>query len=393
MDLNRRSFMASAAAVAAAVASSSAQAQPAAKKYRACIIGDTKQGGYGHSMHLAFALRPDVEVVALADPDEAGRTKYAAEAGAARTYADYREMLDKEKPNLVAVGPRCTVRHKEYLLACAAIAAHGYMEKPLSVDLAEADAMVAAIEAQKLKWSIAYNVRATPVLAHVKKAVMEDRILGSVLEVRSRGKEDDRAGAEDMIVLGTHVFDLMVYLLGKPTSCSAEITWNGKPATPADVREATEPLGPIVGNRIHAMYGFEGGIAGHFSSMKTRDGAGGRWGLDIYGTRGILTIRMEVVPQVFWLDDPTWAPGGRNAAWQPLPGMPAFAVQDQARERHKIIVDDLIAAIEGNREPQVSLKDGRNALEMVQAVFESYTTGRRAPIPAKDRTHPLNRWA
>ena len=70
----------------------------------------------------------------LADPDESGRMKHAEDAGAARTYADYREMLGKEKPDLVSIGPRWTVRHKEYLLACTEIGAHGYLEKPIAVD-------------------------------------------------------------------------------------------------------------------------------------------------------------------------------------------------------------------------------------------------------------------
>ena len=52
----------------------------------------------------------------------------------ARIYQDYREMLAKEKPDLVAVAPRWTVNHKEYLLACAEAGAHGIVEKPLTPD-------------------------------------------------------------------------------------------------------------------------------------------------------------------------------------------------------------------------------------------------------------------
>ena len=40
------------------------------KKYKACIIGDSKMGGYGHWIQYAFALRDDVATVAVADPDE-----------------------------------------------------------------------------------------------------------------------------------------------------------------------------------------------------------------------------------------------------------------------------------------------------------------------------------
>lgn len=387
MDLNRRHFLAAATAGAAAA---SARGQEQAK-YKACIIGDLANGLYGHSMHLAFALQPSVKVVALADPVAEGREKAGAEAGVERTYADYREMLEKEQPDLVAVGPRTTVNHKDYVLACAEAGAHGYLEKPLCVDLSEADAMAKAVGEKNLKWALAYNVRMTPTMAHLKKLLWEDKIIGSIYEVRGRGKEDHRAGAEDLIVLGTHVFDTMIYLMGRPRWCQADITHNGKPATPANVRNATEPLGPIVGNRLHAMFGFDMGVAGHFSSMVSRDGGGGRWGLSIHGSRGVVDVKMEVVPEVRWLDDPRWT-GVPDKAWAPLPDAPAFSVSDERRERHKPIVDDLLASIEENREPATGLAGAVAVQEMIQAVFAAHVAGCRVPLPLVERTHPLLGW-
>lgn len=385
--MDRRTFMLSAGALAATAAARPARAQEK-KKFKACVIGDTQNGGYGHNINLAFALRPEVAVVGLADPDEAGRAKMGAEAGASNLYADYREMLEKEKPDLVAVGPRCTNRHKEYILACAAAGAHGYLEKPVAIDCAEADEMVAAIEAKNLKYVMAYNFRQSPFMAAVRKAVIEDKIIGSLLEVRARGKEDHRAGGEDLIVMGTHAFDLMRYFTGDALWCMADFTQNGQPATLTDVHEATEPLGPIVGNRLHALYGFPMGVAGHFSSMKTKE-PGTRWGLDFYGNQGVVTIRVDVMPKVAWLDDPSWAPGSSGKAWQPIPNLPDFVLKDQARERHKYIVDEWIAAIEEDRIPAVSLQDGRAAHEMIQAAFQSFVDGGRVALPLGKRAHPL----
>lgn len=390
MKLSRRQFLAATGAIAAA---STARAQE--KKYKACIIGDTKQGGYGHTMHLSFALRDDVEVVALADPDEEGRAKHAQESGAKNTYADYREMLDKETPDLVAIGPRWTVNHREYLLACAEHNCHGFMEKPLCASLDEADEMVEAIESRNLKWSIAFNFRAHPTIQHVRKLIYEDKVIGSPLEIRGRGKEDSRAGGEDLIVLGTHILDAMRFLLGDPRWCQADFTFNGNPATPENVTEATEPLGPIVGNRVHAMYGFDRGVAGHFSSMMTRDGDGGRWGLDIFGSQGILNIRMDVNPIVHLLRDPSWAPADSGAKWEPIPEAPDYRIEgaDEGKLRHELLVADLIAAIEEDRLPAVSLQDGRASWEMIQAAFDSHVQGKRVPIPLEKRDHPLKRWS
>src|SRR5688500_16338833 len=77
-----------------------------APTYRAAVIGHTGKGDYGHEMDVVFADRPGIEVVAVADPVDAGRAKAQAKTKAARAYADFREMLEKEKPQLVSVAPR-----------------------------------------------------------------------------------------------------------------------------------------------------------------------------------------------------------------------------------------------------------------------------------------------
>ncbi len=393
MHLNRREFIAASSAMTAAAIAGSGSG----KKYKACIIGDSKLGGYGHCIQYAFALRDDVATVALADPDEGGRAQHAKEVGVERTYADYREMLEKERPDLVAVGPRCTVNHRDYVLACAEVGAHGFIEKPFCDDLASGDEMVAAIEAKNLKWAIAFNFRGMALVQHAKKLVCEQGLIGTVLEARARGKEDHRAGGEDLIVLGTHVLDLMRFFMGgSPAWCTANVTVDGRAATPADVRAATEPLGPIVGERVHAMYGFQGGTAGYFDSMKNPDGNGGRFGIDIYGSRGIVSIRIprgDEAVSVHWFDDSAWAPGGNAVNWKPLPDAPAVEVKDPLRERNKVITDDLISAIEENRRPAFSVHDGLASWELIQAVFGSCVQGGRVAIPLEDRSHPLKRWA
>lgn len=368
-------------------------AQETNKKYRACVIGDTNQGGYGHDLHLMWALRDDIEVVGLADPDEAGRLQRAEQCNALRTYADYQEMLEKEQPDLVSIAPRWTIHHKEYLLACADVNAHGIIEKPVTVDLAEADEVVEAMKSKNLKWTIAFNFRASPEVAHAKRLIFEENLIGEILEVRGRGKEDHRAGGEDLVVLGVHNFDMMCYMLGRPHWCMADITVDGRQATSADVREASEPLGPVVGDSVHATFGFDNGIPGSFASKKNQTGFPGRWGIDFYGTHGIATIRMTTLPQIAYIEEPSWAPAGRSSEWQRLPDRPRIERREPLQVSHYApIIDDLIAAIEEDREPMVNLEDGRLATEMIQAVFEAPLHGGRVDLPLTAREHPLPRW-
>lgn len=224
---------------------------------------------------------------------------------------------------------------------------------------------------------------------------MDEGLIGDLLEVRSRGKEDRRAGGEDLITLGVHIFDMMAYFMGKPEWCSASITVDGRPAVPSDVHEPTEPIGPVVGTRIQATYGFAEGVNGYFSSMKNRDGNGGRWGLDLYGSRGIVTIRSDGNggPAIYHLPDSSWAPG-EKVAWRPLPDAPEVHSGESRASHYEPIVRDLLRAIEENRAPEVSLEDGRLAGEMFQAVFQSHVDG-GCPVrfPLQVRRHPLYTWS
>lgn len=393
MSMNRRSFLGSAAAAASLSPWVIQQAEGAAKKYKACVIGDSQRGRYGHSLHLVWALRGDVEVVALADPDEAGRRKHGEEAGAARIYQDYREMLEKEKPDLVAVAPRWTTQHREYLEACAAVGAHGILEKPLTPDLAEADAAIAALEAKNLKWATAFNFRADPQVAHARRYLINERLIGKALEMRARGKEDHRSGGEDLIVLGIHLFDLMIYFLGAPLWCEAEILVDDRPATAADIREATEGLGPIVGDTIHATFGFKGGKRGYFTSVKGASRDADRYGIDLYASKGMASIRVDRSPQVSYLPEPGWAAYGTDAQWQAIPDTLEVPLRTPARVSHYApIIDDLMDAIAQDRGPEVSIHDALAATEMIQAVFESQVQGKRVELPLQERSHPLKRW-
>ncbi|MBM3768754.1 MAG: Gfo/Idh/MocA family oxidoreductase, partial [Acidobacteria bacterium] len=220
---------------------SSALLAAAPARYRAVIIGHTGAGNYGHDWDTSFAGFPNIEVLAVADPVEAGRAKAQARSKAARAYTDYREMIAKEKPNLVAICPRSLGERLEMFRAAANAGAHIVMEKPFAKDLREADEMVALAEKNRIKVQVGHTARPTPFTLRVKKLLDEGHI-GVLMEMRARGKEDRRAGGEDMMVLGTHLFDLMRYFAGDPVWATGHVTSKGRDITKADARQATEPL-------------------------------------------------------------------------------------------------------------------------------------------------------
>src|SRR5512134_2834710 len=122
--------------------------------YRVAVIGRTGKGDYGHGLDVVWNNVENVQVVAVADPDEKGRAEAAKRVKAPKAYADYREMLEKERPQIVSVAPRWLDCHRDMVLACAEHGCHVFLEKPMARTLKEADEMVAAFEAKHLKLAI-----------------------------------------------------------------------------------------------------------------------------------------------------------------------------------------------------------------------------------------------
>ena len=398
MRLTRRRFVGAAGAAAGAVLSRKmAGAFPAvrapgpARTYKACVIGSTGRGGYGHGLDTTFQKIPGVAVAALADPDEKGRAEAAGRAGAARTYGDWREMLRVEKPDLVSIGPRWVENRLEMVTAAAEVGASVYTEKPLAASLQEADAMLAVARKAGTRIVLAHQVRMAPVIPHLRK-LLDDGLIGDLLELRTRGKEDHRAGGEDLMVLGTHCMYLMRYFAGEPIWCSARVTQDGRDITAADRRAATEPLGPVAGDSIHSTYAFAGGVQGHFASQKIRTGSGGRFHMALHGSKGMVWIHIDPDPKVYYLPDPLWSPGRSGARWEPLPGAPAGrdpAGLEGAEADNKRTVESLIRWIETGEESPVSGEEGLKTLEMIFAVYAAHLAKGRVSFPLEDRRHPL----
>src|SRR5258707_9779546 len=113
------------------------------------------------------------------------------------------------------------------VLACARAGAHVFLEKPFAPTLADADEMIRACEMHHVKVAIAHQTRYSPRLQRVRELIAEGR-LGDILELRCRGKEDSRGGGQDLMVLGTHLMDLMRFLAGDARWCFARVWQNGK---------------------------------------------------------------------------------------------------------------------------------------------------------------------
>lgn len=189
-NFNRRQFIRGTSA-ALALASLQANgmdflASPSAKPRRVALIGT---GWYGKSDLFRLIQVAPVEVVGLCDPDKHQLEK-AAEMVSQRqssrkkppTYGDYRKLLAEQKPEIVLIG---SPDHWHALQAIESIqsGAHVYVQKPISVDVMEGEAMVAAARKHNRVVQVGTQRKSTPHLIDAKKNIVDAGLLGKISHV------------------------------------------------------------------------------------------------------------------------------------------------------------------------------------------------------------------
>ena len=365
-------------------------------KYRAGVIGRTGRGDYGHGLDQVYLYMDEIEIMAIADEDPQGLTVAGKRLGASKLYSDYREMLEKEDLDIVSVCPRWVQPHYEMALAVAETGACIFLEKPMCQTLAEADAMISACEKAEITMGIAHQGRMHVAARHAKK-LLQDGAIGTVLSAQMRGKEDRRGGGEDLMVLGTHMFDTLRFLLNvDPEWGFAHVSMaDGRPVTKGDAVEGPEELGLIAGDHIHALYGFANGITATLESRRNQQDSGRRFGLQIWGTEGILAV-YEGSQQIEIYQSPFWRPDKevpiRNVTAEAMATFPSdqTAVVDNLQMVANVaIVRDVLNAHKEGRQPIGSGYDGRWAMEMIHCIYASHLAGQRVSLPLDNRGHPL----
>ena len=201
--MDRRDFLKVGAASLALPALGVYAAEPARQKPRR--VGLIGCGWYGKSAHFRLLQIEPVEVVALCDVDSkmlAEAAKMVAERQVSkktpRTYGDYREMLKREKLDIVHIA---TPDHWHALAMIAAVKAGAdvYVEKPISVDVVEGQAMLAAARKYKRVVQVDMQRRSTPHLVEARENIIKTGKLGKIGHVeiccyyhmRARGNPPD----------------------------------------------------------------------------------------------------------------------------------------------------------------------------------------------------------
>lgn len=186
-----------------------------ADRTRICMIG---AGGHaGRNIYPCFYFLNDAEVVANADLDEGRARHAAARCGIPASYTDYREMLDKEKPDGVMV---CISKNMHATLAME-IMERGipvYTEKPNAPDFARCREVLEVARRTGVLHEIGYKKRFAPAYRKTRDIIDSEAFgepaLLTLVRTKGHGWGAGHDGAQEEYLLdwGCHAIDLLSYL-------------------------------------------------------------------------------------------------------------------------------------------------------------------------------------
>ena len=171
-------------------------------------------GSMGKNHARVYSELPEADLVAVADADQKLVAATAGKHGA-RAYTDYREMLEKEKPDAVSVVVP-TAMHEEVGMAALDAGAHVLMEKPIAATVEEGQRLIEKARAVKKQLMVGHIVRFNPAMQALKQK-LADGDLGRIFQVfcRRAGPFPSRIRDVGVVVdLAPHDVDVMRFLIG-----------------------------------------------------------------------------------------------------------------------------------------------------------------------------------
>lgn len=342
--------------VRAAVVGTGAVARSHLDAFRA--LGEASPGGDG---------TPAIDVVAAVDVDKARLDEFCREAGHARGYTDFPQMLTEERPDLVCV---CTPPSLHMAQAIAALRAGAWVwcEKPPCLSLSEYDQITAAegdggpyaaivfqqrfgSSAEHARNLIASQELGRPLVAHCQTTWYRG---ADYYAVPWRGKWHTEGGGPAM-GHGIHQSDLLLYLLGD---------W-------VEIRA-------MAGRLVHDVETEDVSMA----TVRFASGAMATVVNSVLSPEEVSRIRVDCADATIEL---THLYGYDNGNWVYTPAM---HVRDEDRVRrwrnperdepsgHAAQLRGLLDAMEKGERPRSSGRDGRRSLEFVAALYKSAFTAR-----------------
>ena len=331
---------------------------------------------------------PPADVRAVASPTPGNAKAFAERFGIPHHFTDYRRMLAMPEIDMVVVGAPNDV-HAQIALDAAAAGKHVVMEKPLCLNLAEADRMIAACGKAGVKLMYAEELCFAPKYVRLKQ-LLESGALGRPTLVKQSEKHDgphaphfwdvERSGGGVTMDMGCHAIEFFRWMLGRPK-----------------IKSVYAQMGTSVhGERTRGddnailVLEFEGGATAIAEESWTKLG-----GMDdraeVHGSHGVAYADLlhgnaiETYSSVGY--DYAVEKGGSTRGW-------SFTIYEEAwNYGFPAEMAHFVDCVRSDRSPVVTGDDGRVVLEAIFAAYESARTGRKVALPfASKARKPIDLW-
>ncbi len=302
---------------------------------------------------------PGVELVGFSD-DDTRRGEHVAAAFGLRWFARHEELLAEGLDAVIVCSENAN--HRAHVELAAAAKVHVLCEKPIAIELADAEAMREACQAQGVRFMTAFPMRFDPSIRAVREAVARGE-LGALRAVcginHSEIPKAHRAWFADKALAGggavmdhtVHLTDLVRWYTGSEVvEVFAEV---GNPFYPGEVDVDTAGL---------ATLRFASGCFASIDCSWSRPTTYPRWGhlkMELFGERG--AVRVDGFAQVLTAFSRQLP---RNPSWLGWGGDP-----------NQAMIEEFIASIREEREPAVTWRDGYEALRVALACYEAAAAG------------------
>ncbi len=283
---------------------------------RPLTVGLVGYGGIGRVHAMAYQAIPflyglpadSVKIAGVATTRAETAARAAEEIGCAFWTDDVNALLARPDIDVIDVTVP-NVAHEAVVTAAAQAGKHIYCEKPLAMNVDEAKRMVAAVEAAGVQSQMTFNFRFFPAIQHARELI-DDGFLGRVFSFRGRyyrasyinpqkpiswRQQRAVAGGGTLYDLGSHIIDLLYFLLGDFGQVQAVVDTliTERPAAAGSAQTVAVDVDDIV--LMHAR--LADGTLGLVESSRMGTGATNELVVEIFGERG--AIRFNAL-------DPSW---------------------------------------------------------------------------------------
>ncbi len=383
------------------------------KTLNVAIIG-AKFMGKAHSNAWLSAPRffdmPAKPVLKVAcGQDRASLQQFADNWGWEEIDTDWQRVIARPDIDIVDIAVPQYL-HKEIAVAAAKAGKHLFCEKPLAMNVAEAQAMWDAARTAKVVNYLNHNYRRVPAVILAKQLIDEGKI-GTIYHWRGAYLQSwimdpnfpltwhlrkETAGAGPNIDLNSHSLDLARFLVGDIAEVSAMtanfITERPLPGKGAATFSAGSggagEMGTVtVEDAAFLVVRFKNGALGSFDATRFASGRKNSNTFEIYGSKGAITFDLERMNELhyFSTDDPPHAQGFRTilatesvhayiANWWP----PGHTIGYEHEFVHAVV--DFVKAIVEGTEIRPNFEDGVAETKVMEAALQSAESGNRVTI-------------